>query len=64
MYRNFSGYNRRHVPPKGTLVLDFLRYITGLAIFLLTSLALLLTGHLLILMQTKRKNAPLPVRQK
>jgi hypothetical protein len=40
------------------------RYITGLAIFLLTSLALLLTVHLFILRQTKRKNAPLPVPEK
>ncbi len=46
------------------MVLDFFHYITGFAIFLITSLGLLFTVHLLILRQTKRKNAPLPVREK
>jgi hypothetical protein len=39
---------------------DFLRYVTGLANFVVTSLALVFALHLLVLWHDKRKNALLP----
>jgi hypothetical protein len=44
---------------KGTLVVDFIRYATGLVIFLGTSFVLMFSIHLFVLWHTKRKNAAL-----
>lgn len=39
--------------------MDFLRYITGLAVFLSASFVLALSTHLLLMRHTKRKHADL-----
>ncbi|WP_284982454.1 hypothetical protein [Arthrobacter sp. efr-133-TYG-118] len=44
--------------------MDFIRYATGLVIFLGASFVLMLSVHLLVLWHAKRKNAASPVREK
>lgn len=44
--------------------MDFIRYVTGLAIFLGTSMVLVFSLHLLVLWHTKRRNALSAGRQK
>jgi hypothetical protein len=39
--------------------MDFLRYVTGLAVFLSASLVLSFSVHLLLMRHTKRKHAAL-----
>lgn len=43
--------------PEGTQAVDFSHYVTGLAVFLGTSLVLALSAHRLLLWQAKRKTA-------
>lgn len=43
--------------------MDFIRYATGLVIFLGASFVLMFSAHLLVLWHAKRKNAELPVRE-
>lgn len=48
---------------KGHFVVDFVRYATGLAIFLSASFVLMFSVHLLVLWHTKRKNTASLVRE-
>ncbi|MDQ0241431.1 hypothetical protein [Arthrobacter bambusae] len=49
---------------KGHLVVDFIRYATGLVIFLGTSFVLMFSIHLLVLWHTKHKKAALQGSEK
>lgn len=44
-------------PNERDQAVDFIRYVTGLAVFVLTSMALVLPLHLLALWHAKRKGA-------
>ena len=43
--------------------MDFVRYVTGLLVFLGTSFVLVVTVHLVLLRHTKRKDAALSSRE-
>lgn len=44
--------------------MDFLRYVSSLAIFVITSWVLFFSLHLLVLWHTRRRNELPPARQK
>ena len=44
--------------------MDFLRYVTGLAVFLSASCVLVFSVHMMLMSHTKRKNAVLLGRER